>query len=150
MSLLSRSACSLQSLSLTGTNMTGREFLECLRALPSLVDCSIEDEEYLEDWVLGALVYSEGGHILVPKLESFSAVDCYGSISDFDEAFMDMVESRWWPVPSPTRPPHRTREVSRLSFAELSCPGRMLPVDVGLLQRKAKLCRQGFKHLNIE
>jgi hypothetical protein len=138
-SLLTQSACNLQKFSLSGSDMNGDEFLECLRALPSLVHCHIRDVQFIYGWVLDALVYSEGGsNNLVPRLETFAAQSFTESKPAIRKSFMDMVESRWWL----DHALHRHRGCSRLSFAKLefNCP----VIDLDVWRRESRLRQQGL------
>jgi hypothetical protein len=134
--------------------MDGEEFLECLRALPSLVYCHIQDVEFTDGWVFDALVYLEGGsNNLVPKLGMFIFLNVSSFSShtnSIDESFMDMIESRWWPDPSPVHPPARhTHAISRLSSAELCSTNRETQVDVDILRRITRLQQQGFNFFTL-
>lgn len=144
-SLLSRSSCNLQVLSIQFAIMSRLELLECLRATPSLVRLCIGGMDCLDNWVLGELRFVDGGsRNLVPNLRYFMA-QAQQAIGDdiTNESFIDMIESRWWPDSGVVGLDTPSRQVARLSTAHLSYDDtRPLHVDDQVLQR-IKRCREG-------
>lgn len=101
MSLLSRSRFSLQRLTLGFLDMDTQELFECLQALPSLSYVCFQEDDFVDHRLLNALIFVEGGSDnLVPKLDTFLAIDLLDPLgmSPIENSFMDMVESRWWPM----------------------------------------------------
>ena len=104
MSLLTRSSCSLERLTLSEYPISSEALIECLHLVPTLTtlfltDCSwgVSDEvpeTFLNDELLRLLTAtnSESAHCLVPLLKSVKLLQCT-AISD--EVLIDFIESRW-------------------------------------------------------
>jgi hypothetical protein len=145
LSLISRSECRPTELSLKCAEMPEEDFVDCLRALPSLIRCHVELVNFIGGWVLGELtITGDASNHLVPNLKTFHALELYECDDDstIDNAFMDMVESRW----SPSNSSCQSRGASRLARAHLSilCDTRSSPVDDGVNDWQERLRGQGL------
>jgi hypothetical protein len=145
LSLLSRSSCHLERLTLDKVEMTSEEFYECLRAMPSLVYLDLNFIYVMEDWILDELVNGGAASPLLPNLQIFHLFPLEFSHRFSDESFANMVESRWWPddsiqgVNSPLRSVPRLRAVSVQSDCR-----RETPVDESILQRLRRCREEGL------
>ncbi|KAJ7158553.1 hypothetical protein C8R46DRAFT_1354515 [Mycena filopes] len=100
MSLLKRSKCALESLSLTDTDMTPEQMIEFLRhASPTLEKLILTSDRRLRhtivnDDVLRLLTWTPGsaGPPVCPRLSMVKFWDCHTST---DGVLADMIESRW-------------------------------------------------------
>jgi hypothetical protein len=92
-SLNSRSVCRLQKLRLHQVTITSDALIACLTCVASITEASIRDgAQCLNDNVLAAMTFQpHEGIPLCPRLE----VIRFNGHAYSDQAFVDMVESRW-------------------------------------------------------
>jgi hypothetical protein len=91
---MSRSSCSLRTLSLTTMNISDMEFAECLRALPLLNKLSLTNVFNLTNQFLQMLdpCHSSNASWLLPNLETF---ECLGFLQLDLRVVASLLQSRW-------------------------------------------------------
>jgi hypothetical protein len=144
---LLRSSAPLKYLYLKGISMECEHFLECLRAVPSLVDLSINDVDYLDGLVLDALTFHPyAPENLLPCLQIFLARTVFDAPGDtMEKSFATMVESRWWSDVHSVDVMTHHGQVSRLTKAELSfAEDRESLIDVNARRRIRTLQEEGL------
>jgi hypothetical protein len=144
-SLLLRSSCPLERLSLGYTSMEPGDFLECLRAVPSLVNLHVSYGDVANHWVLDALTFVPGATTnVLPNLQVFIMASNNADILTY-ESFANMVESRWWLGEQAVDFSGHARRTSRLSRAHLRFEHSGPQISQDVLQRIGRFREEGLQ-----
>lgn len=95
-----RSSCVLNQLSLHSTGIDSEDLQRFLKATPSLAKLEIDRTECSGEGIFSALKYSqEDADPILPNLLNLNVITRVDMLNV--NAFIDMVESRWWTDPDP-------------------------------------------------
>lgn len=132
--------CSIQRLQLILPcgSLPDAQLAEVLRAMPSLIELHLGDNaEQISKMLLAKFTASRGNHPLVPMLRSFHLDITVNDVGFNEEAFTDMIESRW------------RSAVARLDTIKINrYPAEILDFQPGTLGKLGKLV-EGFKFVFV-